>query len=118
MNSRWDQGLQSIPWILLGAVLTILVVSWRQLEGYGTDSWSFYELSQSISSDFYRISTVRNFQFLKPYGTSFPPLWPAIIWLTSSVFRTGPVTGLMVNVIVVLGLAVVTERFFRAHLSA
>ncbi len=76
------------------------------------DSWSYWELSKTIFSDFYRFSTFRSFENATSYSASFPPLWPVLIGIFNSFFNAGPRGGVLLNSLLVLPiLAVALERF-------
>jgi hypothetical protein len=60
---------------------------------FSPDSWSYYDLSQTVFTDFYRPSVTRAFHEQDGYSRSFPPLWPVLIAAADRVFRRGPATG-------------------------
>lgn len=66
------------------------------------DSWSYFELSKTIDKEFYKINTWRQYQYDNGYGASFPPLWPALIWLFNKIFDTGIYAGYYLNFIILV----------------
>lgn len=92
---------------VVGAGLVALFVVFRERAPFTSDSWSFYELSREIFSDFYRINTWRQFEFKQEYGVSFPPLWPLLIAVFNAVLDQGVYGGYSLNfAITALTLAV------------
>lgn len=63
------------------------------------DSWTYYELARSIPGDFYRLHLVRQFQFVSPYGASFPPLWPLLVRLADGLTGAGVASGFWLAVL-------------------
>jgi hypothetical protein len=105
------------PWFLLLITVIVLAVRYHDAQFFSPDSWSYYELSKSVGDDFYRIHTVRTFEFLEPYGSSFPPLWPIAIALGRSIFPSGPETGVFLNLAIVVATAACLEWLFRNIVS-
>ena len=73
---------------LIFLLLLSLIASTDLARHFSPDSWTLYELAQSIlSGDFYHLNTVRGYAFTGNYSAAFPPLWPAFIataeWLTA-----------------------------------
>jgi 6-phosphogluconolactonase len=77
------------------------------------DSWSYLELSNTIFKDFYRFSTLRQFESHSPYSNSFPPLWPILLALVRQVLDFGIYTGYLLNCFLCLGLLGVLIRLFQ-----
>jgi hypothetical protein len=92
--------------------LALLATSWLFLASpsFAPDTWSYWELSQSIAGgDFYRVATIRQFQFDSAYGVSFPPLYPMLLAVAGWVWDVGIYTGAWVN----LSLAMLTLWLMR-----
>lgn len=102
-----------VDWLLqLVSYLALLSTSWLFLASpsFAPDTWSYWELSRSIlSGDFYRVATIRQFQFDSAYGVSFPPLYPILLAAASCVWDVGIYTGVWVN----LSLAMLTLWLMR-----
>jgi len=65
---------------------------------FSPDSWCYYELSKNFFNDFYKINTFINYQFNDvPYGTSFPPLYPLVIYVFNKVFNLEIYSGYLAN---------------------
>lgn len=74
-----------LPVFTVGLALFSLIWFVRQADrsltlGYlSPDSWSYYEISKTIFSDFGRIATHRQHFIESDYNLSFPPLYPLLI---------------------------------------
>ncbi len=66
---------------------------------YSPDSWSYWELSQTFHTEFYRFNTWRSYAADIPYSASFPPLWPAVN-AGMALLGVGPVTLVLTNALV------------------
>lgn len=78
------------------------------------DSWSYYELSQSVWRDFYHVATIRQFQVDSDYGLSFPPLYPILISLWNRGLDIGVAAGYCLNFFLAAGtLAVLISLGIR-----
>jgi len=64
---------------------------------FSPDSYSYWELSKTIFTDFYRINTHRQYMFTGDYGTSFPPLFPFLIASFNKVADIGIYAGQILN---------------------
>ena len=69
------------------------------------DSWMYYELSQNIFTDFYRIWTHRTFFFEQPYGAGFPPFFPFCIAIIARLTGMAWGANVVVDVVAFVGLA-------------
>jgi len=71
--------------VLLRAGIVFAVLSYvcmivrPSTAAFSPDSWSYYDLSQTVFGDFYRPATTRSFHENDGYSRSFPPLWPVLI---------------------------------------
>lgn len=83
--------------LLFAAAVAVLVggfaLAMRGHLAFTPDSWTYYELARSMPGDFYRLHLTRQFQFVSPYGASFPPLWPMLIALADGLTGAGPVVA-------------------------
>jgi len=86
----------------LGCTITLLhaALSAKTIGHFSSDSWSYFELSQSVFTHFYRVATVRQFSFDAPFGVSFPPLLPILIAAWNAVANSGVYAGTWINLIV------------------
>lgn len=103
-----------------GGVLIMLAALWLTTathSHFSQDSWSYFELSKTIFTDFYKVNTWRQFH-LSPgdYGTSFPPLWPVIIGVFNGVLGVGIYTGFILNFAITL-LNLYLLRRLAAHFT-
>src|ERR1700722_18536124 len=61
------------------------------------DSWSYFELSKKIFTDFYRINTLRQYEIHTLYSNAFPPLWPILLAAFRRVLDLGIYGGTVLN---------------------
>jgi len=64
---------------------------------YSPDSYSLYELSKSIFSDFYRVNTIRQYSFFSDYGSSFPPVMPVLMACINKILDLRIYAGTFIN---------------------
>lgn len=74
------------------------------------DSWSYFELSKTVFSDFYHFSTFRSYNSSSLYSASFPPLWPILLASFNEIFNQGPRAGTIINIILLPIIAVSLEK--------
>ena len=77
------------------------------------DSWSYLELSKTVSTDFYRFNTLRQFENPSPYSAAFPPLWPILLAGARWIADLGIYTGYALNCLVCIGLLAGLMRLFQ-----
>jgi hypothetical protein len=113
IGPRTPTWLPASAWLSLVVALGFLLVwHWRN-PPFSEDSWAYYELSRHVDGNFFRIDTFRGYQSTEPYGMSFPPLWPLVIWCASAVTRLGPHAGYLAAFGCVIGTAGVIEALGR-----
>ncbi|MEL6540482.1 MAG: glycosyltransferase family 2 protein [Pseudomonadota bacterium] len=102
-------------WPLLITLLACLPLFMTSLlsPAYSPDSWAFYELSQTVFGDFYRITHMRSFASDVPYSAAFPPLWPTLIAVADAALGTGARTGLYLAFASFIGFALLSELIGR-----
>lgn len=71
------------------------------------DSWSYYELSKNIFTDFYRVNNYRHAQYVDLYGTSFPPLYSVLLAIINAIFDLGIYAGYWLNFILLIPIAMI-----------
>jgi hypothetical protein len=107
---------QGFPWLavlwlaFLCALGLRLVPLWEN-PPFSPDSWSYWELAQTVGGDFYRIHTWRQFQFTEPWGVSFPPLWPLAIAAADALTGLGFRSALALNAAILIALAALLQAF-------
>ncbi len=102
--------LARLLWLgFLGALGLRLLPLW-ELPPFSPDSWSYWELAQTVGADFYRIHTWRQFQFTEPYGVSFPPLWPLAIAATDALTGLGFRSAIALNAGIAIAIAALLQR--------
>ena len=74
-----DRRTFTLATVSTAAGLVILFVLAPSRFHFWYDSWTYYELAQSIGHRFYAVSTIREFKTNGAFSSAFPPLWPAIV---------------------------------------
>ena len=108
MNSGW-RWLISITLLVTLPIFLASIVS----PNFSPDSWAYYELGQTIFTDFYRFSHFRTYWDTSPYSSSFPPLFPIIIAAFDNFLNTGARSGFYVAFIGFLAFALASEKIGR-----
>lgn len=80
---------------------------------YSSDSWSLYELSRTVSNDFYSVRHIRNYEQVGSYSSSFPPLWPILVALADQITGLGAKSGFFLAVLSSLMFALSSEHAGR-----
>lgn len=104
-----------IATIGLVAVVAVALLLGGVRGGHFTlDTWTYYELSQNIFTDFQRVWTYRAFYFEQPYSIAYPPLFPLTIAIVDRL--TGMAWGgtLVVNVLAFGAFAVCNAAISHA----
>lgn len=86
--------------------LVFYVVAYAGLPGISPDTWTYYELSRSIFSDFYRVGTVRQFEIMTDRSLAFPPLFPVLMAVVNAAWGWGILAGAVVNLPVAVATGV------------
>ena len=89
-------------YFLILVVCTLTFVAYIYNPLFTPDSWSYYELSNTMDSEFYKISTWRQYQYDNGYGVSFPPLWPFAIWTFNKIYNAEIYAGYYLNFIILI----------------
>jgi hypothetical protein len=105
--------LPLLAWAALGLMITFIALEYWRTPPYSPDSWSYYELSRHLGTDFLRIDTYRSYQSTAPYSSSFGPLWPIAIRIVGTVTGTTARGGFIAAFACVAATAVALEAFGR-----
>lgn len=103
-------------WLMVLIVVAATAASFYDVSNHvydSPDAWSFFELSDTIGRDFYRQSSARSFEVDHPYSLAFPPLWPATIWAARQVHDFGVLTGVVMNAVMSVLLAIAMVALAR-----
>ena len=98
-------------WLLFAILLIARGVQFWATPPFSPDSWSYWELAQTVGHEFYRIHTWRQFQFEAPYGVSFPPLWPIMIAAADNVLGLGYRSAIALNMLIAAMTAAALQGF-------
>jgi hypothetical protein len=83
-------------------------------QGFSPDSFSLYDMSRSIFTDFGYVSTVRQYIHFSHYGISFPYLLPALIncfdLLTGFSMYSGSFINLFASIILISCLVKISKK--------
>ncbi|WDZ82433.1 hypothetical protein [Micromonospora cathayae] len=105
--------LVAAGWASLAGMLAFLLLHYWNGPPYNVDSWRYYELSQTLGGDFFRITSRHSYQSTEPYSMGCGPLWPILVGVTAALTRTGPQAGLLAAVGCVLATAAVLSVLGR-----
>lgn len=109
-----ESPLSRLKWLFGGLFVVVLYGAFLIFYGQQKlppDTWSLYELSQSVFRDFYRHNTWRQFQTLHPYSTAFPPLFPLLVGALNGLLDQGMRTPYWLNFAIMILAALVAERW-------
>ncbi|MDR1700144.1 MAG: glycosyltransferase family 39 protein [Lachnoclostridium sp.] len=86
--------------LLVGAaVIILLLTATGQGMIFTPDSYSYFDISKNIFSDFGEISTIRQYVNLSEWNLSFPWLYPALISIVDAMTGFGMFSGVFINFI-------------------
>ncbi len=102
-----------VPWFLLALTLAHLQLAAAWNTPFSPDSWTYLELSRTIGDDFYRFNTWRSFWSDSAYAASFPPLWPALLWMVNGIGDFGIHAGFILNFLIFAAFVAVVEAIAR-----
>ena len=85
-------------WPVLFTLLMVLPIFLSMLvaPSFSPDSWAYYELGQTVFSDFYRFTHFRSYWTTSSYSASFPPLFPVAIAMLDGLVDAGARSGVYV----------------------
>lgn len=69
------------------------------------DSYSYYEMAQTLFTDFGRVSTIRQYVVLTDYGISFPYFYPLLLAVVDGLSGLGMYSGVLLNVFLSMAAA-------------
>lgn len=89
---------------------------------FSPDSWSYFEISKTLFTNFLHINTIRQFEYHSYYSISFPPLYPLIVALVGHIIpNIGVYAGYVSNFCICLVTCVVCiqlgKKLFISHIS-
>ena len=108
-----DKDLTGRAFWFAVAVTVLVFAAGVYAPNFIVDSWSYVELSKTVFHDFFRFSTLRQFESTSPYSNSFPPLWPVLLALAGKVLNLGIFNGYLLNLLICIALLAVLMRLFR-----
>lgn len=103
----------SVHWIALVAVSVLSAYNNWGAGRFSPDSWAYFELSNTIAQDFYKIEHFRSY-WTSDYSAAFPPLWPSLIFLANKVFNIGPDAAIFLNILILFLMAIVADSISSA----
>lgn len=114
------RALPSLAWPALAITLLMLplLISAITVPDYSPDSWTLYELSNTVFRDFYQFSHFRSYGSSSAYSSAFPPLWPVLIAIADAIFGTGARTGIYLAFASFTGFALISEHICRRVVGA
>lgn len=90
--------------VMLSAVglLIALVYIWQNAGVFTPDSYSYYEIAQTIGKDFGKIGTIRQYIIKTDYNISFPYFYPLCIFIIDKITKLGRYSGVLFNFYIML----------------
>ena len=88
--------------IFLASLFYIVLYCIIVMDSFTPDSYSYYELSKTIFSNFYKISTHRQYVVSTDYGISFPYMYPLFISIVDFFTGLGIYSGTIINILAAL----------------
>ena len=82
-------AIRIVQWLVPPLLLAAAIMMGDRLL-FSPDSWTLYELSRSIFTDFYHVNHLRSFESASYQSAAFPPLWPVLLAGLNSVLDAGP----------------------------
>lgn len=110
--------LANVQMALFGVVCLALLtfaISMFHRSVLNPDGWTNIELAKSFAGDVYRIHVTRQFGTLSEYSSSFPPLWPALLYLTDLATGVGAASGFCLAIIAAALFVWMSELAGRRH---
>lgn len=83
--------------LLLLAKCLLLFFQNIQLPLLTSDSWGYFDISQNLFTDFYKVHYIRQYEYVSEYSLSFPPLYPFFIAVFNAVAHQGVYAGYYLN---------------------
>lgn len=83
------------------AVGISLYAVWFFFGNFSPDSYSYYEIAETIGKDFGRTGTIRQYVYVSEYNCSFPYMYPLLLFLVDSITGLGIYSGCLLNLILV-----------------
>ena len=103
-------------WVALVVFTCLAALNNWGAGAFSPDSWTYFELSQTIMSDFYNIKHFRSY-WTSDYSAAFPPLWPTIIFLANTITNLGPDVAIFLNILILFLIAVVADSIAKASFN-
>ena len=99
-----NRGMRSdsLAALIIGllAIMYVLIVCVLSAEVFSPDSYSYYEISKNIFTDFGKVNTIRQYVIWTGYDVSFPYLYPAAIGAVNALCGFGVYAGEFINAVI------------------
>ena len=98
-----DCAVHRLSIVLLCCGLLFFVIHfWMWIGCFSPDSYSYYEIAQTIGHKFGLIGTIRQYVMATDYNISFPYFYPLCVFVIDKIARLGIYSGILFNVYVTL----------------
>ncbi|MEX1376229.1 MAG: hypothetical protein AB1Z23_02035 [Eubacteriales bacterium] len=104
-------------YILAAAIALVIWFCIFPASCFTADSYSYYEMSKNIFSDFGKINTHRQYVMPSDYGISFPYLYPAMIAILNFFTGLGIYNGVLINIAAAIGSIYILASFSNKALN-
>jgi hypothetical protein len=98
---------------LIGVKCVLLFFQFLHLPPFTPDSWGYFDTSQQLFIDFYKVHYIRQFLFFSDYSLSFPPLYPFLIAALNTIHNFGIYAGYFLNFLMLPALLWVLLRLSK-----
>nr|MBI1228755.1 hypothetical protein [Cytophagales bacterium] len=116
-NENVKHAYSPIPGIITFLIILVLFILNLAAPPYGPDGWAYYELSQTIFTDFFHITHLRTYWTDVARSSSFPLLFPILIGVLDAVFSTGERTAVIISFLSFFIFAFLSERIIRRNFN-
>lgn len=114
MKEKSIQSIIPVVFVVFG-----LYLAWNsvmQIAGaFSNDSFSYYDIAQTIGNDFGRVSSIRQYTLRSDYNCSFPYLYPLLVRLTDMLTGFGLYSGVALNFMIMPLTAVLILYISRKY---
>ena len=98
-GNQHDKEKVQIGFFICIALVVLFFLTIAQGLPFSPDSYSYYDISKNILSNFGKISTVRQYVNISDINLSFPWLYPALICIVDNLTGLGMYSGVFINYI-------------------
>jgi hypothetical protein len=87
--------------VIFGFLMVALYI-WQNVGCFTADSYSYYEISETIGKEFGKVGTIRQYVMRTDYNISFPYFYPFCIFVINKITGLGRYSGVLFNVYIMM----------------